>query len=592
MPKTHTTDQLQRKVSQLEALHRVSVAMASMSKREDIIKLVVDEVVALTGATSAVVLLVDPQSQALVPDYAIGNAGAISGPLDMNTSDDLAVQVAHVREPATRVIKETSGGISPKMCRVAVPIVAGEEALGVLDLTVNEDESHHDLIEMLVTLASQAGQVLRNALTHQELQAHYRELSLLYEIQQEIVSTFDYQNVLDLIVERIRRLLNASECTIRLLREHEGKRFIRIAATTGRQFIGPEEVPFEESLIDHQVLGGELIYMENIQTDPRFRWKEEAKQAGVVSMICAPLIARRRIIGTIRIYTAERREFSVAERKMVHAVAGQAATAIHNARLLRGNELKNRELLESNQALRRTQRELIRKERLAALGEMAATVAHEIRNPLTSIRGFAQRIARRYADKTDERLGEYTGIIIEEVDRLDKFIKDVLDFARRAKPTFEKASVNKILSEIVTLMRDELAGRGVMVVADLDMNIRETVMDAALIKQALLNVLQNARQAIGGKNGMIIIKTNNQGPYVRIRIADNGGGISRENLHKIFSPFFTTKVSGTGLGLALVHRTIDDHHGKIFVRSRLNYGTVVDISMPVVESEDAILALA
>src|SRR5205085_388675 len=149
------------------------------------------------------------------------------------------------------------------------------------------------------TLASQAAIVLRNTSVHEELEQHYREISLLYEIQQEISSTIDYSKVLTLIVERTNRLLNARECTIRLVSDRpEGKRVVRIAATTGRQFVGPQEIPFEDAHIDHQVFGGEMIYMEDVRTDLRFPDRDEAVAAGVVSMICAPLVARRNIIGT------------------------------------------------------------------------------------------------------------------------------------------------------------------------------------------------------------------------------------------------------------------------------------------------------
>jgi signal transduction histidine kinase len=382
--------------------------------------------------------------------------------------------------------------------------------------------------------------------------------------------------------------MDARECTIRLLVKRKGQSSIRIVATTGISFIGVEEVPLEESQIDHDVLSGNVVCIEDVRNDVRFRWQEEARQAGIVSMICAPLVARRRIIGTIRLYTAERREFSVAERKILLAVAGQAASAIEKAQLYKQIETKNRELSVSNEALRTTQKELVKKERLAALGEMAATVAHEIRNPLTSIRGFAQRVARLGAQGKLERIDDYAQIIMEEVDRLNKFIKDVLDFARRAKPTFERTSINAILSELVNLTSSQMTARKIIVLADLDMDLRETFADRALVKQMFLNILQNARQALPD-GGMITIKTQNQGKAIRIRIADNGPGIPHDTIHRIWTPFFSTKTHGTGLGLALVQRIVDDHHGRIVARSRRECGTIFDIHFPVVRSEDEIL---
>ncbi len=230
----------------------------------------------------------------------------------------------------------------------------------------------------------------------------------------------------------------------------------------------------------------------------------------------------------------------------------------------------------------------MKNEKLAALGEMAATVAHEIRNPLTSVRGFAQRISRKYGSFGDGRLTQYTEIIMQEVDRLNKFIVDVLDFARRAKPSFETTDVNRLTAEILNLMHDQLADAEITMLPDLDMNLRPTILDRALIKQAVLNILHNARQA-AGRGGILTLKTQNSGDFIRIRITDNGPGIGREALSKIWTPFYTSKTHGTGLGLALVQRIVDDHHGRVTLRSRVGTGTVVTIYLPVTETADAFL---
>lgn len=588
MPKTKqlTVRSLRRQIDRLRALHRMGVALSSTMNPNEIMDVLIKEVARVTHADTATIFLRDEQAQKMVPQMCTECSTQLE-PLDLLASDDLVVEVAHTGKHRQAELRQKGAAPSPRdICRLAMPLIAGDEVLGVVDLhaarVVCFDQ---DNISFLSTLCSQAAQVMRNASTHAELEQHYREVSLLYEIQQEIASTLNYQSVLTLIVERTKRLLSASECTIRLLVDRSGKRFIRIAATTGRQFIGPEEVPFEESHVDHQVVGGKMIYIEDVRRDARFRWREEAERAGVVSMVCVPLVFGRQIIGTIRVYTSERRDFSVSERKMLLAIAGQAAAAIENARLYRQIESKNRELTSSYERLRRTQTELVRKERLAALGEMAATVAHEIRNPLTSVRGFAQRLYRRHTEH-DEKLASYASIIVEEVDRLNKFIAEVLDFARRTKPSFEKADVNHVLSDIVELMREELAGSDIVLIADLDMNLRPTVVDVGLTKQMLLNLLQNARQAVH-KHGIITIKTQNMGAYIRVRLVDNGSGIPRDLLGKIWSPFFTTKTQGTGLGLAFVQRTINDHHGDIFIRSRPGCGTIVDIRLPIIESEDA-----
>ena len=370
-PQTPSPDLLSRRISHLQALHRIGVALAETLDPREIMQRMLKEVMLLSAAESAVIYLPDNQSQQLVPQLGIGNTAPLI-PLDMHTSSDLAVQVAHTGSSAqcsdmdrdcegdngAALCNTSADGAAQEavnhFCRLCVPLVAGDEVLGVIDMRTNYcSRIEPDMEEMLSTLASQAALVLRNASIHSELEHHYREISLLYEVQQELSSTFEYENVLRVIAERTRRLFDARECTIRLLEERGGKRFIRIAATTGRQFIGPDILPFEQAVIDHQVLGGEMIMMDDVRSDPRFPDREDAADAGVVSMICAPMVARRTVIGTIRLYTGERREFTVADRKLFLAVAGQAAVALEHARLYSQVELKNKELLASNDRLRR-----------------------------------------------------------------------------------------------------------------------------------------------------------------------------------------------------------------------------------------------
>ena len=586
-------------VDPLRALHRIGLAMASTLSVNNIMEIVLNEVQALTNAQCATIFILDRTSQLLVPRLSRGEQVERS-PFDLQTSSDLAVQVAHTGHAGQLVheghpcqgtcsLPPSESATGSSYCRLCVPLVAGDEVLGVIDIqSAGCTRISTDAEELLSTMASQAALVLRNAETHEDLEQHYRELSLMFEIQQEISSTLEYEKVLSLIVDRTRRLLHGSECTIRLVEDRGLKKWIRIAATTSRQHFGPEEMLLEDSLIDRQVFGGELISVEDVRLDPRFTPKAAAEEAGIVSMLCAPLIARRDVLGSLRLYTDERRDFNLSDRKMFLAIAGLAATAIDNARLYTQVEDKNKELVAANKALRSTQKQLVQKEKLAALGEMAATVAHEIRNPLTSVRGFAQRIARKYTGAGDGRLDEYTGIIIEEVDRLNKFIKDVLDFARRAKPDFQPLDVNHLLSDIINLMRDELTAQSIVVVSDLDMNLRKIMADSILLKQAFLNILQNSRQAMG-KGGVLMIRTQNYKSEVRVRIADDGHGIPRELLQKVWTPFYTTKVQGTGLGLSLVLLIIDDHHGKLFIRSRVNQGTVIDIRFPVLDDAEELL---
>jgi signal transduction histidine kinase len=436
-----------------------------------------------------------------------------------------------------------------------------------------------DLEEILITLGAQASLLLRAATQRQQLEQSYNELAILHDIQQEISSTVDYAKVLKIVVDRLRSLFDAAEVTIRLVEEHGDQRVLRIAATTGRLFPGQPTVPMDQAQVDQKVMGGSILYIPDVRSDPDFADRDRATTNQIVSMITAPLIARRRVIGTIRVYMGERREFDFGERRILQAVAGMAATAIEHARLYRQVERNHRDLQESYRRLHTTQRELIKKDRLAILGEMAATVAHEVRNPLTSVRGFTQRILRRATSIQDEKIGEYSRIIIEEVDRLNGLMKDVLDYGRERRPVFSSTDFNQTIQEALALLQGELESHQIAVLLELNPTLGKLPHDASMIRIVMMNLIQNAIQAMPEGGGLMIL-TGSRKDHVRLRVADTGPGITREKLQKIWTPFYTTKLHGSGLGLPVVMKAIDAHHGRIIVRSKLGRGTIFDISIP------------
>jgi signal transduction histidine kinase len=545
------------------------------------------EFLSLSEGRGAIFWHVDTESQQLIPLMQIGIDPSTIQPLGLDESHDLAVAtVTDIRSsnlagPSTPPVD--GHGLRLGTDRICIPLVTQNEVVGVVDITTRRAARvAPDIEEILLTLAAQAAMLIRAALHKQQLEQSYSELSILHDIQQEISSTVDYSKVLRIVCERLKKLLNAAEVTIRLVEEKDGLRVLRVAETTGRIFLGQKIIPLEQAHLDHRVLGGSLLHILDVREDSRFMEREEAIRSGVVSMITAPLMARSRVIGTIRIYTTERREFDLSERKMLLAVAGMAATAIEHARLYRQIDQNNRELNESYQRLRDAQKELIRKDRLALLGEMAATVAHEVRNPLTSVRGFAQRILRRANAIEDEKIRDYSEIIIEEVDRLNRIMKDVLDFGREVRPDLTASNLNTTVTEVLNLLSDDLARAQVAVLLDLDSNMPPVPHDAAMIRNVLLNLCHNAIQAMAG-GGALMIKTQDRGNWVRLRVADTGTGMSKELLRRIWTPFFTTKIHGSGLGLPVVQKVVDAHGGRIFVRSKPGRGTIFDLQLPRVQ---------
>ncbi|HAM50944.1 MAG TPA: hypothetical protein DCP92_09750 [Nitrospiraceae bacterium] len=224
--------------------------------------------------------------------------------------------------------------------------------------------------------------------------------------------------------------------------------------------------------------------------------------------------------------------------------------------------------------IKQIQERLATSERMAALGEVAAKVAHEIRNPLVSVGGFAQRLE----SKLDGNLKEYATIIINEVRRLEAILKDILGFVREVRLSKTTVSINEIVSEIFSLVESELADRSIHLKTSLG-DIATTLLDPDRVKEAFLNIMNNAIQAVG-MEGEITVKTYQWNGYVVAEVNDTGSGIEEKDLPFIFDPFYTTKPTGTGLGLAITRRIVEEHRGRIEVKSKMGEGTTIKVFLP------------
>lgn len=222
------------------------------------------------------------------------------------------------------------------------------------------------------------------------------------------------------------------------------------------------------------------------------------------------------------------------------------------------------QMLEKLREMRAMEEELHRKERLASLGEMAAAVAHEIRNPLGILRSSAQRLGRRVSTLEEKELA---GFVVAEVDRLDKVVEDLLQFARPREPRFERRSLRELLERAVKLAGPGLARNGV----SCEVRCPEEVVveaDGEQLVQALLNLILNAADAAGeaaragtAGEGKVTVEGRRLPDAVEIAVSDNGPGVPEEVAPRVFDPFFSTKADGTGLGLSIVQKIVEDVHG-------------------------------
>jgi len=254
---------------------------------------------------------------------------------------------------------------------------------------------------------------------------------------------------------------------------------------------------------------------------------------------------------------------------LLSTLANQAAIAIENARLY--------------EDLKRSKTYVRRADRLASLGTLTAGLAHEIRNPLVAIKTFTHLLPDRLDD--EEFREQFLKIVSSEVDRISLLVIELLDFARPSDPKLELENINIILDGMILLVSTETKKKKINVIKNYASDLPPIQMDREQIKQVFLNILINGIQATS-ENGKITVKTRSfmkpgGEPYVQIEFADTGCGIPEEHLEDIFNPFFTTKSTGSGLGLSISHQIIQDHRGYIDVESQLDKGSSFFINLPV-----------
>lgn len=278
--------------------------------------------------------------------------------------------------------------------------------------------------------------------------------------------------------------------------------------------------------------------------------------------------------------------FSSADLRYGTILGSQISQALSNANLMGRLEEKVIELQNANQKLEETQQQLIQSEKLAAIGQLAAGVAHELNNPLTGILGFSQLLLEKNGLSKEDR-EDLEGIHTESR-RCRQIIQNLLKFSRRNEPRMEPVSIAAILKQTLDLVRYDIVTSGVDIVQEIQDDACDIFGDPSQIQQVFINVLNNAQQAMENQEKpRLIIQLWSEGKHTFIRFSDNGCGIEPSNLNRIFDPFFTTKPvgKGTGLGLSVSYGIIEAHKGTISVESEVGKGTKMTILFPIYERE-------
>ncbi len=330
-----------------------------------------------------------------------------------------------------------------------------------------------------------------------------------------------------------------------------------------------------------KAIGSSLVEMKSfsLRTPGELKDLEEefVNLFGSQPMAIVPLVAKDKAIGVL-IADNKFTQKPILDRdvELLETFAHQASLAIENSRLNQELKSRLRELEDSERQLRKNQTYLLKTERLAAIGRMAATVAHEIRSPLVPIGGYARAALEDYDRQEVKR--EDLEIIVEEVERLEKILANMLDYSKETKPALEELDLNLIVKKTLELMGERFKEKGVKLKTELSPQLPPVMVDGEQIQQVILNLVHNALEAM--EEGRLSIRTKVKEDFVSLEVEDTGRGIPKEDIDRLFTPFFSTKPKGSGLGLPVAEKIVVDHGGFIDVQSEVGVGSKFTVNLP------------
>jgi signal transduction histidine kinase len=418
-----------------------------------------------------------------------------------------------------------------------------------------------------------------------DLERRQQELRSLYEVVQEIASILQLDRLLESILDRAIVLVGAERGFL-VLRDPAAEDGFGVAVA--RQFdrgeVDDAQIEISQGVIRRVLASREPVVTTNAQEDPRFQTSQSIIAYQIRSLLAAPLVAKTDLVGAIYLDTRlSERLFGESDMALLAALANQAAVAIELARLYESLQTSNQELHDALGELQATQDELTRAERLSLVGRMAATIIHDLRNPMTTIKGYAAMLERE--DLEPERRQRFSQTIVRSVDTIVEMTQEILDYTRggaRLQPA--EVQLDTFVDDLCALLAHDFREKGLILQRAVEYQ-GPVFLDEAKMRRALYNIASNARDAMPA-GGTLTIATRRHDGEVEFRLADTGPGIPPEIRDTLFEPFVTFgKPAGTGLGLAIARKAVEDHGGSIAVEGGSGgRGTTFVIRVPQAES--------
>lgn len=555
--------QPEKMANRYHLLYELFHSITSVLDPQKALNQIIDAAVRITGATNGSLILVDWEKRVLNIEVSRGFNQSL-GKVKLRVGEGITGWVADHGEPL--LVPDVSRDhryVQVKAdirSELAVPLLLEDRLIGVLNVdSTRVNAFTEEDLDLLTLLSKQSARVIQNGHLFDTVRRKVAELSTLININKTIANTLDLDKILRQIVENTARLMSSALCSVMLLSE-DGEELVLKAHHGGSPaYARRPNIDVQQSALGKVLLARRTLMIEDITTEMDDDFGTIARQEKLRSLLSVPLVVRDRAIGVLNVYKSRKYRFTSEEKQLLKTLADLCAIAIDNAQLYE-------KMLTLEEQTRRA-------ERLTAVGELAVSIAHEIRNPLTIV-----KIILDSGEQLNDRDRE---VITEELTRMNKIITHLLDYTRPKEAVREPCRVRKILQNALFLLERDFARRNIRTVTQLQEGLPKILADPVQLQQVFLNLLLNSSEAMP-EGGEIYVRTGLfESSRVEIEIRDSGTGLPETVRKNLFVPFTTTKEKGLGLGLSIVKRIIDSHSGEITFHNAPEGGAVVILRLPV-----------
>jgi len=389
-----------------------------------------------------------------------------------------------------------------------------------------------------------------------------KRIAALEQVARFVDSVRNLKQLLSDIMRVSTELLNAEASSLMLYDSTTRELYFEVALGEKSGKVRSKRIKLSQGIAGHAAATGQVVNVQNVYTDKRFYSGLDQKSGfKTTSILAVPLKRKERLIGVLEILNKKGgKPFRKDDIALAKIIASQAAVVIENAQLYADN---------------------LKAERMAAIGQTIAGVSHDIKNILAGLQGGVELVDMGFKMENEKTLTDGWKMIKGNIGKVSDLVLDMLNYSRQKGPNLRPTDLSQLVNDVVQLYSEKTAEKKASFNLNLDKQIDKIMLDPAGMERVILNLVNNSFDALPEKNGCITIQTSLSGKNILFSIGDNGCGIPADKIDQIFGLFFTTKGSkGTGIGLAVVHKIIKEHHGRISVRSKPGEGTIFSISLP------------